>query len=192
MSNEQNTSELENTPATPERSELDLLKAQADRMGISYSANISVTTLKGKIQKQLAEADDEEVVKEATVTEAEAIQKAVNESMKLVRVIITPLDSVKAANMDTDVFTVSNGLVGTITRTIPFGREWHVEQILLNSLRERQFQQFTSKKNSKGILVTTSRLVPAYGIAELPPLTKEEIEGLAAMQARTGAIQDEG
>ena len=32
------------------KSELDILKAQADRMGISYKANISLTTLKAKIQ----------------------------------------------------------------------------------------------------------------------------------------------
>ena len=46
MSNET----TQEAPTVNGKSELDILKAQADRMGISYKANISLTTLKAKIQ----------------------------------------------------------------------------------------------------------------------------------------------
>lgn len=175
----------------PEVTELDLLKAQADKMGITYSANISLTTLKAKIQAKLATTDDEAVAAEVKTAETDNTVTKYQEALKLERVIITCLDSVKASNLDCDVFTVSNNLVGTISRTIPFGREWHVEAILLNAIAEKKFQQFTSTKNAQGVMVTSARLVNAYAISKLPPLTEEELKELAAQQARTGALEQE-
>lgn len=184
--------------ATQARSEIDLLKAQADRMGIAYKGNISVTALKAKIAEQLAGAAQDEVegrgAVEKTPTSAEgtvADTAYYDKALRLIRVIITPIETTKAANLESDVFTVSNMAVGTITRTIPFGREWHVEEILLNSIREKKFQQFTSRKNERGVQVTTARLAPAYNISVLEPLTAEELKALAEQQARTGSIQED-
>jgi len=171
-----------------ERDELTLLKAQADRMGITYSKNISATTLKSKINEKLEAAAVEAEVDEE---EADETTRKYLEATKLIRIILTPIDATKASNLDCDVFSVSNDLVGTITRTIPFGREWHVEQILLNSIKEKKFQQFTNKKNAQGVQVTTARLVQAYAVSILDPLTPEELKELADQQARTGALAEE-
>ena len=53
------------------------------------------------------------------------------------------------------------------------------------------YQAFSVRKNARGIEITTSRLVQAYNIVELPALTEEEIDKLADRQIRTRALEDE-
>lgn len=179
-------------PTVNGKTELDILKAQADRMGISYKSNISLTTLKAKIQLVQDGESLEEPKAETPSTSKEALAEAVyKEAMKLVRVQITPLDTNKATNYDCDFFTAGNSVVGNVTRNIPFGRPWHVEQILVNAIKEKTYQQFSTKKNAQGADVVTKRNVPAYSVVELPPLTAQELKDLADLQARTNALEDE-
>ena len=187
MSNETN----QEAPTINGKSELDILKAQADRMGISYKANISLTTLKAKIQLvQDGELETPLGAVSSTVQEDQAAEVH-QEAMKLVRVQITPLDTNKATNYDCDFFTAGNSVVGNVTRNIPFGRPWHVEQILVNAIKEKTYQQFTTKKNAQGADVVAKRNVPAYSVVELPALTTQELKDLADLQARTNALEDE-
>lgn len=172
------------------KSELDILKAQADRMGISYKANISLTTLKAKIQL-VQEGESLDEPKESSVSKEDQAEAVHKEAMKLVRVQITPLDTNKATNYDCDFFTAGNSVVGNVTRNIPFGRPWHVEQILVNAIKEKTYQQFSTKKNAQGADVVTKRNVPAYSVVELPALTAQELKDLADLQARTNALEDE-
>ena len=174
------------------KTELDILKAQADRMGISYKANISLTTLKAKIQLvQEGESLEELKPKESSTAQEDKADSVYKQAMKLVRVQITPLDTNKATNYDCDFFTAGNSVVGNVTRNIPFGRPWHVEQILVNAIKEKTYQQFTTKKNAQGADVVTKRNVPAYSVVELPALTAQELKDLADLQARTNALEDE-
>ena len=82
MSNET----TQKAPTLNGKSELKILKAQADRMGISYKANISLTTLKAKIQLvqdgESLEAPLGEVSSTVQEDQADAVYK---EAMKLVR-----------------------------------------------------------------------------------------------------------
>ena len=188
MSNET----TQEAPTINGKSELDILKAQADRMGISYKANISLTTLKAKIQLvQDGESLDPEASRVDNTAQEDKAAEVYQEAMKLVRVQITPLDTNKATNYDCDFFTAGNSIVGNVTRNIPFGRPWHVEQILVNAIKEKTYQQFTTKKNAQGADVVTKRNVPAYSVVELPPLTAQELKDLADLQARTNALEDE-
>lgn len=188
MSNETN----QEAPTVNGKSELDILKAQADRMGISYKANISLTTLKAKIQLvQDGESLEEPKVETPNTTKEDQAEAVYKEAMKLVRVQITPLDTNKATNYDCDFFTAGNSIVGNVTRNIPFGRPWHVEQILVNAIKEKTYQQFSTKKNAQGADVVAKRNVPAYSVVELPALTAQELKDLADLQARTNALEDE-
>lgn len=174
------------------KTELDILKAQADRMGIPYKANISLTTLKAKIQLvQEGESLEPEASRVDNTTQEDQAEAVYKEAMKLVRVQISPLDTNKATNYDCDFFTAGNSVVGNVTRNIPFGRPWHVEQILVNAIKEKTYQQFTTKKNAQGADVVTKRNVPAYSVVELPALTAQELKDLADLQARTNALEDE-
>ena len=190
--------DVQNTPnsPTPEQA-IASLKKQADRMGVVYKDNVSVATLQKAIQAKIEENEDvgkgtiDGVAVTAKQSEAEILESAYDKAMKLHRVIITPLESSKATNLESEMFCAGNALVGTVKRTIPFGDPWHVEHILLNSIREKKYQQFTVRKNAKGIEVTSSRLVPAYAISELPPLTEEERNELAIFQQRTRSLEDD-
>lgn len=194
---EEVNSEMEQTIAS--------LKKRADLLGIKYKSNVSIATLQKAISEKLEEptgTDEEDTETEAQTTstgtkakaaptKAELTEAAHKEAMKLVRVIITPMEATKATNLESELFCAGNSVVGTIKRTIPFGVEWHVERILLNSIKEKKYQMFTSKKGAQGVDVTSTRLVPAYSITELPPLTQEELDKLADMQIRTGSLTED-
>lgn len=199
-------SDVQNTPNTdPEVTEADQaiasLKKQADRMGISYKSNTSVATLQ-KLIKERMEApiggEDSPEPKTAggtdskkQLTKGELTEANYKEAMKLVRVIITPMEATKASNLESELFCAGNSLVGTVKRTIPFGVEWHVEQILINTIKEKKYQMFVSKKNHLGVDVVSARMVPAYSITTLDPLTQEELDKLADLQLRTGSLQED-
>ena len=188
MSNET----TQEAPTVNGKTELDILKAQADRMGIPYKANISLTTLKAKIQlAQEGESLDTPDAKASSTDQEDKADSVYKQAMKLVRVQITPLDTNKATNYDCDFFTAGNSVVGNVTRNIPFGRPWHVEQILVNAIKEKTYQQFSTKKNAQGADVVAKRNVPAYSVVELPALTTQELKDLADLQARTNALEDE-
>lgn len=174
------------------------LKKQADRLGVAYKSNTSIATLQKVISEKLNEPVGGEDSPEPEATEVKITKPKgktaddyYNEAMKLVRVIITPMESTKATNLESELFCAGNGVVGTVKRTIPFGEEWHVEQILLNSIKEKKYQMFMSKKNAQGAVITTAKLVPAYSISILDPLTQEELDKLAEMQIRTRSLEDE-
>lgn len=186
---------------TTQTTELDTaiasLKKQADRLGIQYKSNTSVATLQKAIQDKLegttAGSDSDAPVSQAATVggSGKTKEQIIAEATKLVRVVITAMESTKASNLDSEMFSAGNAIVGTISRTIPFGVEWHVEQILLNTIKEKKFQLFTSKRNAQGVEITTARLVPAYSIVYLDPLTQEELDELAAQQLRTRSLEDE-
>lgn len=199
-------SDVQNTPNTdPEVTEADQaiasLKKQADRMGIPYKSNTSVATLQKLIKERLeapigGEDSKEPKTAEGTgskkqLTKGELAEANYKEAMKLVRVIITPMEATKATNLESEMFCAGNSLVGTVKRTIPFGVEWHVEQILINSIKEKKYQMFISKKNHLGVDVVSARMVPAYSITTLDPLTQEELDKLADLQLRTGSLQED-
>lgn len=176
-----------NTPEVEDK-ELAYLRKQADTLGITYKSNTSLETLKAKVTEKLAEASEAESKAQAAESKAEAVYK---EAMKLIRVIITPMDSNKAANMESDIFCAGNSAVGTVKRTIPFGVEWHVEQILLNAIKEKQYQAFSVIRNERGESVTKTRMIPAYNVTILEPLTEEELKALADQQLRSRSLEDE-
>lgn len=192
-------SDVQNTPnASPELDQaIASLKKKADLLGISYKSNVSIATL----QKAISEKMEGTGVGESTTTAPTAVPKTsptaskdvdtlVKEAHKLVRVIVTPIDQTKATNLESELISAGNSVVGTVTRLVPFGIEWHVEQIILNALKEKKFQQFIKKKGQHGVDSNTTRYVPAYSITELPPLTPEELNALAVAQMRAGATEE--
>lgn len=172
----------------PKVDERALLLQRADLLGISYSNNIGVETLRKRIEAKLDELDKEEEEQEKEVKHKDTpLQKQRKEALKLIRVNITSMENTKN-NLSGEIFTVSNNVVGTIKRYIPFGQDWHIEKILLDTLREKQFQRFTSVNTTNGS-VRRAMLVPAYAIQELPPLTEKELEELRKSQLARNSIE---
>lgn len=191
-------SEVSNDTLKEALDEKQILMQRADKLGIKYSNNIGLETLRERINAKLeereavVEEEEEEPKKKETQTAAQvketAVQKARKEALKLVRVNITSMENTKN-NLSGEIFTVSNGVVGTIKRYVPFGVDWHIEQILLNTLKEKEFQRFGTEKTPSGQTVRRAKSVPAYAIQILPPLTEKELEDLRKSQMARQTIE---
>ena len=172
--------------------ELENLKVRAEKLGVKFHPSISADKLREKIKAAQAEGEgsvgEQPKVESATgaVEESPAAKKLrlKREGLKLVRVRITCMNPTKK-EWEGEIFTVSNNAVGTVKRYVPFNAEdgWHVEQILLNQLRERQCQIFVTEKDSRGNKIRTGKLIREFAIEVLDPLTEEELHDLAQRQA---------
>ena len=165
------------------KTELELLKEQADSLGVVYRPNVSA-----KILAKLIKEFEEQEAQDDGLTVNERIQQTLNEATKLVRVIITPMDSTKR-DYQGDVFSAGNAVVPTMTKYVPFGVEWHVPQIILNIIKEKVMNKFIAKKDERGREYREYLEAKAYSIQELPPLTREELAELAKSQEMRQAIE---
>lgn len=160
---------------------LEDLKEKAVALGVRFSRTTTAEELKARI--------DEAIEKEE---KARLKAQGAKDPKRLIRCIVSPLDPVKK-NYQGEIFTVSNGVVGTIKRFIPFNNEagWHIEAFLLDMIKSKRYQHFITKKDSKGNTMTEARLSPAYSVTILDELGKEGLEKLAREQAARGSIGDE-
>lgn len=174
--------------------ELANLKQRATLLGIQFHPSIGAKSLREKIEEHRANEEAPEV--KPAQTEAEKLRAKrsakMKEAKKLVRCMVHCSDPNKR-EWPGEVITVSNSLVGTIKRYVPYGSEQptHVEQIIFNVLAEKRVQIFTTKPGKHGIPVRKAKSIPAYGLTVLPPLTKEELETLAKSQALRNATGDD-
>lgn len=196
-----------NEPNTPD--ELTLLKQQATLMGISFSNNIKVETLRAKIAAKMeGEEDntDEEgnAIKQPnplagtatsftktnkrTPSLAEHLQK---DAMKLVRIRIACMDP-KKQDLPGEIFTVANEFLGTVKKYVPFGEQtdngYHVPHCIYELLKNREFLHIQTR-TVNGQIETKTRWVKEFSIEVLPPLSDEEIQALAQDQRATGRLE---
>lgn len=162
---------------------LELLKEKAGSLGVEYKSSVSAKTL-----TKLIKEFEEQEAQDDGLTDNERIQQTLDEATKLVRVIITPMDSTKR-DYQGDVFSAGNGVVPTMTKYVPFGVEWHVPQIILNTIKEKVMNKFIAKKDERGREYREYLEAKAYSIQELSPLTKEELAELAKSQEMRKAIE---
>lgn len=165
-----------------ELDELTTLKAQADRLGIKYSANIGLETLRERIAEQLKDTSDQ------PEQPVEAALDARLNALKLVRVIITPMDATKK-DYHGEIFTISNAVLPTIKRFVPFGVETHIENILLDVIQDKQCLQMVDDAKAKIKGMKKKKVIRAYAIQTLPPLTAEQLEELRKSQLARQSIE---
>jgi hypothetical protein len=196
--------ESEDAPAT-QVTELEMLKNRARLMGVTFSNNIGVEALRARVQAKL---DGEQVDKQEPAQEEiqEAPQKSVapaqadapkapvksfrqqqiEEQMRLVRLRITNLDPRKK-DLPGEIFTFANRVIGGVKKFIPYGavtdNGYHVPYCIYQQLKEREFVNITTRKNSKGQMVVESAMAREFALEVLEPLTTAELSRLAAAQA---------
>lgn len=169
-----------------------LIRQKADAVGIAYTPTDTVDAIRAKINAKLANDEPKtatSVLSAGSInpvkTKEELRQEAILEATKLIRVRITNMNPQKA-DLPGEYFTVSNGVVGQITRFIPYAEQedgWHIESMLLDMLREKQFHQLRPKKGANGQILPDGRWVREFNIEVLEPLTQEELKVLANKQA---------
>ena len=174
--------------------ELENLKARADKLGVSYHPSIGADKLREKINAAMAEGDPTQGAKDTGEahegeTRNQRVRRLRDEASKLVRIRVTCMNPNKK-EWDGEIFTVSNSVVGTFKRYVPFNAEegWHVEQIILNQLKQRECQIFV-KKRVRGLQTSEGKLIKEFAIEVLPPLTEKELKELAQRQAMASGTQ---
>ena len=205
--NENNDQALSTDEGETAVDELALLKERAKQMGIPFSNNISLETLRKRISDKMEGKNDPEVNPLAGDSEFAAITSAPKkldakqnalalrkmmqrEQMKLVRVRITNMDP-KKKDLPGEIWTVSNEYLGNVRKMIPYGEQtdegFHIPYCLFRLLQSKRFLHIrTIKDRVTGQERQEKQWVKEFSLDVLPDLTKEELARLAAAQAAAG------
>ena len=169
------------------------LKEEAKKIGVSFANNITTDALAQKINNHLALQQLEEnkgiisskIVDLNNETPQQLKMRLRKEALRLVRIRLSCVNPLKR-DWEGEVFTVDSNITGVQRRNVPFNNEagWHVPQIMLEFIKERKFQTFTTK-TIKGREVKKAVLVKEFLVEVLPPLTTKELEDLAHQEAMT-------
>lgn len=186
--------------------QLTMLKQRARMMGIPFSNNISIETLKAKIEAKMS-GEPDPIQKTDSLEEENLLQDPANvpvktetlrqrlhrENMRLIRLRIVNLDP-KKKDLPGEIFTVANEVLGTVRKYVPFGEVtedgYHVPYWIYKVMKSRKFlniRTFKDRKNNNQIRVEQS-WAPEFALEVLPPLTQAEITKLAVAQAAAGGL----
>lgn len=175
----------------------DELKVKAEELGLTYNSNIKtdalaelITNAENGITPELvaaakeAEEASKKLVEEAVATQPVSLGNNVGQTkaearkaaLKLVRVIVTSMDKDKA-DVGGEIISCANSMTGIVKKFIPFGKEWHVPSIILDTLREKKLVMTRDRRTPKGVIKEIFE-VDQYSIQVLPDLTQEELNRL--------------
>lgn len=178
--------------------ELEMLKTRARVMGITFSNNIGVDSLRKKIEDKV-NGDEGSTSEPAVVnplqpqkaTPANIRQLLLDENMKLVRLRITNMDP-KKKDLPGEIFTVANGYIGTVRKFIPYGEVteggYHVPYCIYKQLEKRKFLNIRTTRARNGEIKVDHSWAKEFALEVLPQLTKEELRRLALEQAAAGRV----
>lgn len=194
-------------------SELQLLKRRASILGITHSNNISVQTLRSKIEAKLNgtkdETQDEGVqaqpefnplsgsagdVPVATGRKLTVREELHRKYMKLVRCRIQCLDP-KKKDLRGEIFTIGNDTLGTVRKFVPFGEVtdggYHIPYCIFRMMQNRRFVNITITRDPKtGREVVKTAMAKEFALEILPDLTPEQLARLATAQAAAGSVDE--
>lgn len=173
------------------KNELKTLKERATTMGLNFPKNAGLEAMRKLVNDAIEGKEPEPEVEDKTepteevkLTPQQVRAGKMKAARQLVRIRLTCMNPQKS-EWDGEVITVSNSVIGTIKRFVPFhaGDEgWHVERAIFNVLRDRQCQVFTNKKTKHGT-VRKGKLIKEFSIEVLDPLSEKELKELAKVQA---------
>ncbi|HEY7823555.1 MAG TPA: hypothetical protein VIG24_11995 [Acidimicrobiia bacterium] len=181
-----------NDDAALKAADLETMKGTADRLGISYHPSIGAEKLSEKIKEfRAVQEENAPATQPATAapeaegeTQAQRHRRVRQQATALVRIRVTCMNPSKK-DIEGEVFTVSNAVVGTLKKYVPFNADegWHVPQMILNMIRRRKCQVFVKEKTKNGVSFKKGKLINEFAVEVLPPLTEAELGQLAQRQA---------
>lgn len=178
----------------------ELLKEQADLLGVEYKSNISDAKLKELVEDAMkpTKKETKEVEKpksKAELTDEEIVQERIAElrleMTKLKRCIISCNDPQMKEYESTPYLSISNSVITMPKIVVPFNVEWHVPQAYYDMLRNQTCYIDVKGKDAKGRTITTRKEIKKYNIQDLPDLTTEEIQDLKTMQIMRDGVKSE-
>ena len=176
----------------------DELKVRAEELGLSYNSNIKTEALAELItnaengltpeivaaakeaeevaKKLVAEKPVEVVVENKAKTVGQVKAEARKNALKLVRCVVASMDKDKA-DLSGEIISCGNSMTGMIKKFIPFGKEWHVPTVILETLKDKKMLMTRDRRTDKGT-VKEHYEVSQYNVQILPDLTQEELNRL--------------
>ena len=187
--------------------ELTLLKERAKVMGIPFSNNISLETLRKRVADKMEGKDEAPEVNALTgdpeiaqamaakpldqKANAVALRKLMYaKQMRQVRVRITNMDP-KKKDLPGEIWTVANEYLGTVRKFVPYGEQtddgFHIPYCLYRLLDSKRFLHIRDVKDrTTGIVRQDKVWAKEFSLDVLPALTQGELDRLAAAQAAAG------
>ena len=187
--------------------ELTFLKERAKVMGIPFSNNISLETLRKRVADKMEGKDEAPEVNALTgdpeiaqamaakpldpKANAVALRKLMHATqMRQVRVRITNMDP-KKKDLPGEIWTVANEYLGTVRKFVPYGEQtddgFHIPYCLYRLLDSKRFLHIRDVKDrTTGIVRQDKVWAKEFSLDVLPTLTQGELDRLAAAQAAAG------
>ena len=187
--------------------ELTFLKERAKVMGIPFSNNISLETLRKRVADKMEGKDEAPEVNALTgdpeiaqAMAAKPLNQKANEvalrklmyakQMRQVRVRITNMDP-KKKDLPGEIWTVANEYLGTVRKFVPYGEQaddgYHIPYCLYRLLDSKRFLHIRDVKDrTTGIVRQDKVWAKEFSLDVLPMLTQGELDRLAAAQAAAG------
>ena len=187
--------------------ELTILKERAKVMGIPFSNNISLETLRKRVADKMEGKDEapevnaltgDPEIAQALATKpldpkanAVALRKLMHaKQMRQVRVRVTKMDP-KKKDLPGEIWTVANEYLGTVRKFVPYGEQtddgFHIPYCLYRLLDSKRFLHIRDVKDrTTGIVRQDKVWAKEFSLDVLPTLTQGELDRLAAAQAAAG------
>ena len=187
--------------------ELTFLKERAKVMGIPFSNNISLETLRKRVNDKMEGKEEAPEVNALTgepeiaqalaikpldpKANAVALRKLMHATqMRLVRVRITNMDP-KKKDLPGEIWTVANEYLGTVRKFVPYGEQtddgFHIPYCLYRLLDSKRFLHIRDVKDrTTGIVRQDKVWAKEFSLDVLPALSQGELDRLAAAQAAAG------
>ena len=150
----------------------------------------TLADVRSKEYKENTNSGASDAAKAAKAKHLAAMKTPEKLAMKLVRVVVTPNDPTMV-NYPGLIFSVgasgiNNGRM--IKKFVPFSNDegWHVPTILLNQIMNAEMQKFKTVTRANGEKVLEPYNTKKFNVRILDPLTREELEHVAAANKVAG------
>ena len=148
----------------------------------AMEGELESVTLEEELPPNVREISAEEHVKRLTKEQR---------AMRMQRIVVSPNDPLMSAYNGL-IFTVGSSAVNNgkmVKKYVPFNNDdgWHVPQIIIDQISHAEMQKFKQVTMPNGDKALQPYITKKFNVQILPPLTKPEMEILAAAQASKGA-----
>ncbi len=155
-----------------------------------YAAKLEMEKAKmqANMEVNLASKNDDEGKQRATIGQARL--RARKEALKLVRVVITVKDPSKQS-WEGEIISAGNDVIGEVKKFVPYMNAeegYHLPQIILNVLKDKECTVFVNRKGKDGKMLKEAKQIKAYSFEYLEPLTTDELTELGRSQTDRQAI----
>jgi hypothetical protein len=128
-----------------------------------------------QLEKIITKVEDKSVPKPSgKKTPGQIKAEARRAAEKKSRCIVTPMDKDKA-ELKGEIISCGNSMTGFIKEYVPFGKEWHLRSIVIDTLKDKKMLSTRDRHTPKGVVKENIEIVQ-YNVQILPDLTQEELD----------------